>query len=176
MGNELVSDSQPHRGGESKGFAALSYTEVFYNHLPYYLAIGMTPEQFWDGDCRLTESYRRADELKQRRRNQDLWLQGMYFYEALCDVSPILQAFAKKVRSLLRTLLSRMPLPKNRSKKRRNGKNALDTKNKGKNGSVGGKDQYTACYSSREGGRRWIIRLTPYKSKLHLRLPMHSVG
>lgn len=96
MGNELVSDSQPHRGGESKGFAALSYTEVFYNHLPYYLAIGMTPEQFWDGDCRLTESYRRADELKQRRRNQDLWLQGMYFYEALCDVSPILQAFAKK--------------------------------------------------------------------------------
>ena len=98
MGNELVSDSQPHRGGESKGFAALSYTEVFYNHLPYYLAIGMTPEQFWDGDCQLTESYRRADELKQRRRNQDLWLQGMYFYEALCDVSPILQAFAKKER------------------------------------------------------------------------------
>ena len=96
MGNELVSDSQPHRGGESKGFAALSHTEVFYNHLPYYLAIGMTPEQFWDGDCRLTESYRRADELKQRRRNQDLWLQGMYFYEALCDVSPIFQAFAKK--------------------------------------------------------------------------------
>lgn len=96
MGNELVSDSQPHRGGESEGFAASSYTEVFYDHLPYYLAIGMSPEQFWDGDCRLTESYRKADEFKQRRRNQELWLQGMYFYEALCDASPILQAFAKK--------------------------------------------------------------------------------
>lgn len=96
MGNELVSDSQPHRGGESEGFAALSYTEVFYNHLPYYLAIGMTPEQFWNEDCRLTECYRKAEEIKQRRKNQDLWLQGMYIYEALCDVAPILQAFAKK--------------------------------------------------------------------------------
>lgn len=96
MGNELVSDSQPHRGGESKGFAALSYTEVFYTHLPYYLAIGMSYELYWNGDCRLTECYRRAEEIKQRQRNQELWLQGMYIYEALCDVSPILQAFAKK--------------------------------------------------------------------------------
>ena len=96
MGNELVSDSQPHRGGESKGFAALSYTEVFYTHLPYYLAIGMSYNLYWNGDCRLTECYRRAEEIKQRQRNQELWLQGMYIYEALCDVSPILQAFAKK--------------------------------------------------------------------------------
>ena len=96
MGNELVSDSQPHRGGESKGFAALSYTEVFYTHLPYYLAIGMPYDLYWNGDCRLTECYRRAEEIKQRQRNQELWLQGMYIYEALCDVSPILQAFAKK--------------------------------------------------------------------------------
>lgn len=25
-----------------------------------------------------------------------MWLQGMYFYEALCDVAPVMQAFAKK--------------------------------------------------------------------------------
>lgn len=96
MGSELVSDSPTHKGGESKDLAALSYTEVFYKHLPYYLSIGMSNDLFWDGDCRLTICYREADEIKQRRRNQDLWLQGMYFYEALCDVSPILQGFAKK--------------------------------------------------------------------------------
>lgn len=96
MGSELVSDPTPREGGESKGLAALSYTEVFYNHLPYYLSIGMPYELFWDGDCRLTESYRKAEEIRQRQKNQDLWLQGMYIYEALCDVSPILQAFAKK--------------------------------------------------------------------------------
>ena len=96
MGSELVSDSSPREGGESTGSAALSYTETFYKHLPYYLAIGMPYDLFWNGDCRLTECYRRAEEIRQRQKNQDLWLQGMYIYEALCDVSPILQAFAKK--------------------------------------------------------------------------------
>ena len=56
----------------------------------------MTPEQYWDGDPSLTRFYRKAYELQRKRRNEDLWLQGMYIYEALCDVSPLLQAFAKK--------------------------------------------------------------------------------
>lgn len=34
--------------------------------------------------------------MKQQRRNQELWLQGAYFYEALIDVAPVLHAFAKK--------------------------------------------------------------------------------
>jgi hypothetical protein len=34
--------------------------------------------------------------LRNEKRNQELWLQGMYIYEAICDVSPILHAFAKK--------------------------------------------------------------------------------
>lgn len=56
----------------------------------------MTPEQYWDGDPSLTKYYRKAHELQRKRRNEDLWLQGMYVYEALCDVSPLLQAFAKR--------------------------------------------------------------------------------
>ena len=56
----------------------------------------MTPEQYWDGDPMLAKYYRQADELKRKRKNQELWLQGMYIYEALCDVSPILRPFAKK--------------------------------------------------------------------------------
>jgi hypothetical protein len=56
----------------------------------------MTPEQYWDGDAMLAKYYRQADELKQKRKNQEMWLQGLYFYEALCDASPILHAFAKK--------------------------------------------------------------------------------
>ena len=73
-----------------------SYTTKFYEVFPFYLSIGMTPEQFWDGDCTLVKYYRKAYELQRKRKNEDLWLQGMYIYEALCDVSPILQAFAKK--------------------------------------------------------------------------------
>lgn len=56
----------------------------------------MTNEEYWEGDCVLVKAYREADKIKEERLNQRLWLQGMYFYEALCDVSPLMQAFAKK--------------------------------------------------------------------------------
>ena len=48
-----------------------------------YLAMGMTYEQFWDGDANLTVVYREADEIRRRRRNQELWLEGVYMVEAL---------------------------------------------------------------------------------------------
>lgn len=55
----------------------------------------MTPEQFWDGENDLPKYYRQADKIKRDRENFNAWLQGMYFYEALSDVSPVLRAFAK---------------------------------------------------------------------------------
>ena len=98
MDSELVSSSLSATGGsEPKGSApSFTYTEKFYELFPYYLSIGMTPEQYWDGDPTLTEYYRKADKIRIERRNEELWLQGMYIYEALCDVSPVLHAFAKK--------------------------------------------------------------------------------
>ena len=75
---------------------SFTYTNTFYEVFPYYLSIGMTPEQFWDSDCTLVKYYRKAEELRNEKRNQELWLQGMYIYEALCDVSPVLHAFAQK--------------------------------------------------------------------------------
>lgn len=73
-----------------------TYTEQFYEVFPYYLSIGMTYEQFWDGDPMLAKYYRQAEEIRTDRRNQELWLQGMYIYEALCDVAPLHHAFAKR--------------------------------------------------------------------------------
>ncbi len=73
-----------------------SYSEVFYKHFPYYLSIGMTEEQYWDKDCTLVTYYREAEQLRHERVNQDLWLQGMYIYDAISRLSPILHAFAKK--------------------------------------------------------------------------------
>lgn len=98
MDSELVSDSLSATGGsEHNGsLPLLTYTEKFYELFPYYLSIGMTYEQYWDGDPVLPKYYRKAEEMRNERRNQELWLQGMYVYEAICDVSPILHAFAKK--------------------------------------------------------------------------------
>lgn len=55
----------------------------------------MTYDLFWNSDCTLVRAYRKADKLRLERKNEEFWLQGMYIYEALCDVSPILRAFAK---------------------------------------------------------------------------------
>ena len=55
----------------------------------------MTYDQYWNDDCELVVYYRKASELRKARKNQELWLQGMYIYEELCCVSPVLHAFAK---------------------------------------------------------------------------------
>ena len=72
------------------------YTDVFIKRCPYYLSIGMTEEQYWDKDCLLTKYYREAEEIRIEKANQMAWLQGMYIYDALARISPILRAFSKK--------------------------------------------------------------------------------
>ena len=98
MDSELVSSSlsATEGSGRDRSRPSFTYTEKFYELFPYYLSIGMTAEQYWEGDCTLVKYYRQAEEIRNDRRNQELWLQGMYIYEAICDASPILHAFAKK--------------------------------------------------------------------------------
>ena len=98
----MVSDSllsNPSANEESERdnrSTLLSYSEAFYKHFPYYLSIGMTEEQYWDRDCLLAKYYREAEQFRQERVNQNLWLQGMYIYDAISRIAPILHAFAKK--------------------------------------------------------------------------------
>lgn len=56
----------------------------------------MTYNQYWHGPAEVARYYREAYKLKQKERNRELWLQGMYIYEALIDVAPIMVAFPKK--------------------------------------------------------------------------------
>lgn len=95
MGGELVRSSSPD-GEVQESAPPIAYTEQFYEAFPFYLSIGMTAEQYWDGDVNLPKYYREAQELRDAHKNQEMWLQGMYIYEALCDVAPVLQAFAKR--------------------------------------------------------------------------------
>ena len=53
------------------------------------MSIGMSYDDFWNGDVCMAGAYRKARELRDRQRNQELWMQGMYIYEALCDASPL---------------------------------------------------------------------------------------
>lgn len=72
-----------------EGLTSRTYSEVFKQLCPYYMSIGMSYDEFWNGDVSMVEAYRTADELRLRQRNYELWLQGMYMYEALCDASPL---------------------------------------------------------------------------------------
>lgn len=45
--------------------------------------MGMTYEQFWEEDVRLVVPYRKADQIRRKRMNEELWLQGIYVAEAL---------------------------------------------------------------------------------------------
>ncbi len=65
----------------------MSFTDVFNKEFPYYLALGMSYEQYWYGDPRLVKAYRKAHELKAQQKNEEMWVQGIYFSRALHSVA-----------------------------------------------------------------------------------------
>lgn len=84
--------------GEAGGHSAaspLSLMSVFQNACPYYMAMGMTYEQFWDGDVFAHKAYRKARKIQKNEENFMAWLQGLYVYNAIADLAPALKAFAK---------------------------------------------------------------------------------
>lgn len=73
-----------------------SLTDLFEKQCPIYMSFGMTYDEFWYGEPYRTKFYRESYKLKVKQKDEELWIQGMYIYEALCKVSPILHAFSKK--------------------------------------------------------------------------------
>ena len=45
----------------------------------------MTYDQFWVDDPALVRAYRKADSIRKRRMNEELWLNGIYTAEALAS-------------------------------------------------------------------------------------------
>ena len=69
MGSELL--TQP------------THTQIFEDACPFYLAIGMTLREYWEGDASLPRYYRKAYQIKQDEFNNQAWLQGVYIYDAI---------------------------------------------------------------------------------------------
>ena len=74
----------------------LSFTEIFQQQFPYYISIGMTERQYWDKDCSLAAAFRKADKLKQERKNCEMWFEGAYIYQALIRAAPLFHDLVKK--------------------------------------------------------------------------------
>lgn len=57
----------------------------------------MTYDQFWNQDVELVRAYREANKIRRDLKNQDMWMQGAYIYEAILDAAPVLRfSFSKK--------------------------------------------------------------------------------
>ena len=57
-------------------------SEIFDYCFPFYLSIGMSSAEYWEGDASLPRYYRKAFEMKQMRENEQAWLHGLYVYDA----------------------------------------------------------------------------------------------
>lgn len=65
------------------------------------MSMGMTWEQYWYGDVRMTGAFREAHKLRLEQRNQLIWLQGRYVFDAICAVVPVLVTMPKKDAKIL---------------------------------------------------------------------------
>ena len=48
-----------------------------------YMMYGMSYQDFWYGDPWMVRAYREAFLLKQRKRNEEMWIQGAYIANAV---------------------------------------------------------------------------------------------
>ena len=63
-----------------------SLTETFEGMCPYYMAIGMSYQEYWFASPDLVRAYRDAHVYKRKMENERLYLQGLYNYQAFSSV------------------------------------------------------------------------------------------
>ena len=69
--------------GDGEITSPQTFTECFEAAFPAYLAMGMTWAQFWIEEPEIATAYRKAELIRKRRKNEELWLEGIYMAEAL---------------------------------------------------------------------------------------------
>lgn len=80
---------------EKKDDDSISYGEMISRLCPDYLAMGMTLDEFWNGDPSNLEYVRKAHMLRRKQANFDAWLNGHYIYIALQCVSPMFRDWTR---------------------------------------------------------------------------------
>ena len=89
MGNRLTEDKEQKQTSETP------YGDIFDELFPHYLLMGMTPEQYWDGEGMLKKAYRKAYQMRieneQRIADRNNWYMGQYLISVLQAV-PLLVA------------------------------------------------------------------------------------
>ena len=82
-------------GGEGSPKTPDNSRTLFAKLFPSYLAMGMSYDDFYNRDHELVIAYREAEKMKREKENADMWLQGLYVYQAVTRAAPLLAPFAK---------------------------------------------------------------------------------
>ena len=84
MGDRLIEEDKPQQTSPTP------YGDIFDELFPHYLLMGMTPEQYWDGESSLKPAYRKAYQMRmeneQRLADRNNWYMGQYLISVLQSV------------------------------------------------------------------------------------------
>ena len=93
MGDRLTEEESP------KQTSPTPYGDIFDELFPHYLLMGMTPEQYWDGESFLKpafrEAYRMRIENEQKMADRNNWYMGQYVISVLQAVPLLVGGFVK---------------------------------------------------------------------------------
>lgn len=73
----MLSDDESEHGVER------SFGETLDKLCSYYMALGVPADEFWNGDYTMLKYYVERHRIAVEQQNEQLWLQGLYFYDAL---------------------------------------------------------------------------------------------
>lgn len=87
--------------GESRGVSQQTITPLEYLEElgAYAISIGMPYDLYWYGKADAINNFVKAEQIKQRKKNNELWLQGAYIYQAIGALVPVLNPFSKEHRA-----------------------------------------------------------------------------
>ena len=82
MGDRLTEEEE-----KPKQTSPYPYGDIFDELFPHYLLMGMTPEQYWDGEGGLKKAFRKAYRMRleneQKTADRNNWYMGQYIVKVL---------------------------------------------------------------------------------------------
>ena len=86
--------------GLTKKVSPYPYGDIFDELFPHYLVMGMTEEQYWDGEGSLKTAFRKAYQMRMENErklaDQRSWYMGQYVMAALAAVPLFVAGFNTK--------------------------------------------------------------------------------
>lgn len=100
MGGKLeagLSPDSPDEVGEAADVSSLysNMGKFFEEECPRYMAMGMSLDEYWNGDASLVKYYVKAAMLRKELANEMAWIQGRYIYDTITSLWSLLNGFAK---------------------------------------------------------------------------------